>query len=756
MKNISSTLLLFCLFNAIAFAQNIPDSLKIDKEKDLSGIEVTAERNPAYYIMEKVLANKDKNNYEKYKSYTYTAYDKFYIPIDWDSIPVDSLKGDDAEIIKKLSEMYLFFMENISDGKFMAPDFKKETVTASRISGIRNPVIDIILAQYQVNSFYSDYITVFNARYLSPLNKESILTWKSKYYFNIEDTIIRNVADTLFVISYRPVMSSVFSGLSGELHVNSTHWALEQIHANIYKRNEDEKKFFNIDFVQTFEFLKDSLWFPTYTKTDVFVSAMVLVRDTITNTNRGLDVFARSERLMNNVDFDTEIRKRDFNNVMYSTDPDAYFRSEKYWDEHRPAELDSKAEKTYVVLDSLDKEYNITRKMDALTTVFFGKFSLWKFDIPLNRFVNYNQHEGFSLGLGAETNHRLSKVFKVGGYYRYGFKDKASKWGAYTQVRLHRESNWLLDLAYSYDIQEAGGKPTNRDISLFNPEYFRNFLINRVDIVRNFSAETSVNAFKHFRFALGLRNDKKTPCYDYYFHEVKHPDYNFTVAHFGIRFAYKEKFYTTKYGLMSMGTKFPIVKLDYERGISGFIKGEYNFNKLRLSIDGNIPVKDSYKFSFFVEGGYIDADVPYTELFNCAGAYYKFTLFSPHSFATMRLNEFVSDKYVSAFLRFDFVKFFDTGVKWFKPKPSICFNYGLGTLDNSKIASHSGIDIKTMEKGFYEAGLNINGLLDVRIYSIGFGVFYRFGEYSMPTVRENFAYKLTLSLPLTLGTSAKQ
>ncbi|MDL2240835.1 DUF5686 family protein [Bacteroidales bacterium OttesenSCG-928-K22] len=727
-------------------AQTIPDSLKIEKEIDISGIEVIAERNPAYYIMEKALANKVKNNYEKYKSYSYVAYDKLFVPVDVKIDSTTNATDEEKDDLKVFDEMYMFFSESISQGKFMAPDYKKETVTAMQVSGIKDPVIDIFLAQLQINSFYDDYINVANTRYLSPLNKESILTWKSKYYFNIEDTIYKSPVDTIFVISFRPVLSSVFSGLSGFLHINSSHWALEKVQAKIYERNEDEKRFFNIDFLQTSEFLHDTLWFPTYTKIDLVLSNMNMTANDIS-----IFPYVRSERFMYNVEFDDHIRKRDFNNIQYSVDPNAYYRNQKYWEENRFVEIDDKATVTYHVLDSLDKDMNLTRKLDFATSLLFGKYSLWKFDLLLNHIVNYNQYEGFSLGIGAETNHRLSKVFKIGGYYRYGFKDKASKWGAFSQIRLHRDSDWLLNLSYSNDLKEAGGRYANNNMSLFNPEYFRNYLVDRMDLVRSINAETSIMAFKHFRFALGLRMDKKTPCYNYGFaddNEMLKTNYNFTIAHFGVRFAYKEKFLTTKYGLLSLGTKFPIVQLDYERGIKGFLDGEYSFNKIRLSIDGKINIKDNYRLCFYAEGGLVDADLPYTELFNCLGAYYQFTLFSPSTFGTMRLNEFTSDKYLAVFLRFDFVKFFDTGVKWFSPKPSICFNYGLGTLDKDKIVNHSEVDIKTMEKGYYEAGLNINSILNVNFYNIGFGVFYRFGPYSMPRVGENFAYKLTLSFPL--------
>ena len=46
-----------------------------------------------------------------------------------------------------------------------------------------------------------------------------------------------------------------------------------------------------------------------------------------------------------------------------------------------------------------------------------------------------------------------------------------------------------------------------------------------------------------------------------------------------------------------------------------------------------------------------------------------------------------------------------------------------------------------MEKGFFESGFIINGLLATPYTKIGAGVFYRYGPYAFDRVWDNFAFK---------------
>lgn len=113
------------------------------------------------------------------------------------------------------------------------------------------------------------------------------------------------------------------------------------------------------------------------------------------------------------------------------------------------------------------------------------------------------------------------------------------------------------------------------------------------------------------------------------------------------------------------------------------------------------------------------------------------------------INEFLSDKYLNLFYSHNFGSLLFETPK-FKPQFVIVQNSAWGTLKNS---SDQGIDFKEKDKGYFESGLIINNILKLKyinVFYIGFGIgtFYRYGYYSFDKTRDNFAFKLSVSISL--------
>ncbi|PKP34820.1 MAG: hypothetical protein CVT98_10545, partial [Bacteroidetes bacterium HGW-Bacteroidetes-15] len=83
--------------------------------------------------------------------------------------------------------------------------------------------------------------------------------------------------------------------------------------------------------------------------------------------------------------------------------------------------------------------------------------------------------------------------------------------------------------------------------------------------------------------------------------------------------------------------------------------------------------------------------------------------------------------------------------KFFKPQFALVQNVAFGDYKPKAMHVFPDNQHKTLSKGYFESGLLINGMLSNPIYSLGLGAYYRWGNYSLPTWKENFALKLTLS-----------
>ncbi len=84
--------------------------------------------------------------------------------------------------------------------------------------------------------------------------------------------------------------------------------------------------------------------------------------------------------------------------------------------------------------------------------------------------------------------------------------------------------------------------------------------------------------------------------------------------------------------------------------------------------------------------------------------------------------------------------------RFFSPEIVLTTNIAFGNLNNP--SQHHNVSYKTMEKGYYESGLVLHGLLDLKLYKVGAGVFYRYGPYGYDTPGDNFAYKVSIVFPI--------
>jgi hypothetical protein len=127
------------------------------------------------------------------------------------------------------------------------------------------------------------------------------------------------------------------------------------------------------------------------------------------------------------------------------------------------------------------------------------------------------------------------------------------------------------------------------------------------------------------------------------------------------------------------------------------------------------------------------------ETFDILGTYDPFGLYSPGSFSTMRRDEFFCDRFVALYLSHNFNgMLWKTNSKWFQPQLTLVTNIGLG--DMRRAENHTK-NFKTMEKGYFESGFVVKGLLNALWVKVGAGVFYRYGPYAFDNVWDNFAWK---------------
>ncbi len=729
-------------------------------EYELPEYVVYPAENPAHRIIRNAIRNKDLNDPEKLDAFTYTAYDKMIFTLELDSLPmVDTLEMDTTDNFREfLENHHLFMMESVAERKFRAPDKNKEEVIATKVSGFKDPIFVFLISQWQSTDFYDDQISIMGKNYVNPVSRGSI----GRYFYLLQDTLYYGESDTVFIISYRPGRNTNFDGLTGTISINTKKWAIQNVIAEPYR----PKATLTFRIEQLYELIDGKHWFPVQVNNQAILQQ---VHVTDTSLTLGVSVgeandtvpeevvripFGIGKRYIRNINLDPDLKLRDFGNAEVEVDPDATFREEDFWNQYRTDSLTRKELNTYRYIDSVGQAENFDRAARTFESLMTGKIPWGYVDLDIDRFLRYNSYEGFAPGLGLHTNQRLSEVFSIGGFVRYGLKDQEFKYGGDLDLLLWNYADLGLELAYQKDVMETSGVEFWDETShLLNTDNFRDFLVRRMDRIEEYKGGLNFRTLTFLNVHLGLSKTLKEVTNDYRYSipgeslKVYLDRFHFTEFTLGLRYAYGEKFVKNMRRKISLGTNWPIFWLQYSRGIKGFLDGEYEYNRYDFKVEKAFYTNYFGKTSLRINAGYIDSDIPYTNLYNGNGAYRSFTIYAPNAFATMRMNEFLSNKYVALYMSHDFEKLLGE-IGFFKPEFEVATHIGFGWLDFAD--SHHNISFKTMEKGFYESGLLINNLINLRIYSLGVGGFYRYGPYTFKNSWDNLGLKLTMKFALGL------
>lgn len=721
-----------------------PKTIYLKSRKyDLAEYEVFPGLNPAHRIILNTVRNRDLNDPQKLKSYAYTTYDKMVITIDTSSLAADTnivLNDSVKGLFEFFKDKDLFLMETVVEKRFMAPDRSNERVIATKVSGLKDPLLVYLVSQIQSTSFYDEIIHIANKNYINPISKGSL----NKYYFQMEDTLYSGKNDTVYTISYRPKHNTNFDGMQGILNISTFKWAIVNVKAEPAK----DEKGIAVQIQQKYELVDGEHWFPVQLNTNISFDALNVISGGQRSRLIGI-----GKTYIKDIELNPELVKRAFSHIEIEIDPNAGYRKDQQWRTYRIDPLSARNKETYLFIDSIGQEAKFDKRLKELESILTGKIRWGYIDLFLNRFVGFNSFEGFWFGVGMQTNKRVSENFSVGGYYAYSLKDKQSKFGAKASAWLYKPKEVKAHLSYLSDNIESGDIDFLKDKNaLFDPLAFQKYFINRMNFTVREKAGFSGRIFKYLQVYGGLSHESIEHVGDYLFSQPEsnmlYRSFNSTEVQFKFRFAYKEKYFNNGRLMISMGTKYPVFWFNYSQGISQLFGGDFDYKKLDFQIRKSFYSKYLGETNIDLKAGLIFGDVPYAKMYSGGGTYRPLTLCTPSSFGTMRPNEFLSDSYISLFISHNFGSLLFKGEK-FKPEFELMTNIGFGWLEHPEY--HKNVEINTMELGYYESGLMINNLIKLNLLNLGIGGMYRYGPYSFVDFKENVAYKFTITLPIKMN-----
>jgi len=703
----------------------------------LEVVDILPSENPAFAIIRKLINNRKINNPENQKNFSYKAYHKFVVTGDAEAIKkkLADTTHLDSNLIKMdefLSSQHLMIVESVSERYFKSPNKNKERIIATRVSGLSDPSFAFLSSQLQSFSFYNNTIDLMDMHYINPLTKASL----NKYFYLLEDSVFSNF-DTTYIISFRPYKGTNFDGLKGQVHISTRNFAVK----NVIAEPADSAVDIGIRIQQKYELINNEVWFPVQLNSDLIFYSIILNGTFLKGVGR---TYLRDITV--NEDFSKRIS---FNNIVLEMDPNASKRkSDAFWDENRTSLFDSLDAETYRVVDSIGKAEHFDKKLWVYTSLINGRIPWGPIDMELDRFLQYNEFEGFRMGLGLLTNDRFSKILQLGAYGAWATRDYRWKYGASINLNIWARQDLKFQLEYQNDVYESAKQYNFGKKSMFNDELLRNFVIKKMVYHKTFSSNVKFRALPNSTWNFGFNYSQINSPNNYQFvisddtaNYLSKGDCNIAEFHGGLRFAYKEKLMANKSQIISISTKYPVLNIHYTKAISGVFNSELDYQKVDIQIDYSYYLRFFGKTTWRLVAAKVFGNVPWYKLYNGKGSYIPFYIEVPNSFGTMRINEFLSDKFVALYFKHDFGHLL-FGDKPFIPQPAIVSSFTIGELSNAKL--HKNLEYNTLEKGYYESGILLNSILKSGISNIGFGVFYRYGPYTFDKISDNFSYKLTL------------
>ncbi|NND76885.1 MAG: carboxypeptidase-like regulatory domain-containing protein [Flavobacteriales bacterium] len=604
--------------------------------------------NPAHPILRNILKNKKINDREKLEAYQYETYNK--VQFDLNNITEEFTNRkifksfdfifDHIDSTDQKTALPIFMTESLSDFYYrQKPKAEKEVIKATKVSGFENESVSQFLGDmYQNVNVYDNNIQVFGKSFVSPISDAGMFFYR---YYLMDSAYVGN--KWCYNIMFKPKRKQELT-FDGEFWVNDTTYAIKSIEAEIAKDA-------NINFIsqlrvkQQYDEVETEVWMLSKDELiidfNVVKSQMGIYGRKFTSYKNFVINNAKDDKFYSGVE-----------NVVLNKD--IYGKDEAFWVKARHDSLSTDQKEIYSMITKLKKVPQFRTYVDIITLLVSGYYVKGNFEYgPYSSIISSNPVEGFRLRLGGRTSNDFSKRLMLEAYGAYGFKDKEFKYRGGFQYFLTKQPRQLLTVHYSKDVEQLGQSINAFDQDNLFSSFLRTNPNNKLTMNQQLKASLEREWFYGFSNRIQFTNKRLSPLgalkYEKFSEDngglVEVKEINSSEVSFKTRFAYKEKYVSGEFERVSLGTKYPILTVDFSLGIKGALKSNFEYQRLILGYQHWLSFGPLGYVEYRFEGGKTWGDLPYPLLFIHQGNETYF--YDDMAFNTMSFFEFISDEYVS-------------------------------------------------------------------------------------------------------------
>ena len=640
-------------------------NIALSQGVDLNIVEVRPGENPAWRILRKIIANKDKNDRSKLDAYEYEVYNK--VEFDLNNLSEDFKHNNllkpfsfifdniDSTNLKEKPYLPIFMTEALSDYYYRKnPKTHNEIIKASKVAGVQNATVSQFMGDmYQNVNIYDNTILVFGKNFESPISDNALLFYK---FYLIDSMVIDG--HKCYQLQFKPKRKQELA-FTGNLWAADTAFAIKQIEMSIASDA-------NINFINSTSVVQ------TYTQSD---STWMMQKERLVIDFNPYPVSQKKKVLMGiygrkTADYSNFKINKPRENKFYSLTenlkvaPDAFAKSEEFWREHRHDSLSKNEKEIYHMVDTLQSLPVYKTYSDVLTFLGRGYYPKGNFEYgPYYNMYSTNEIEGNRFRFGGRTSDQFSKWYELSGYLAYGTRDEKFKYTIGMRAFIDKKPRTMIGLYYKDDNEILGQSQNGFTTDNVFASLFRITPLRNLTRVKQVNAYIDREWFTGFLTRLSFVNRQMSPLagFNYEYNKTSNSigfKDNITTSEIRLlaRLAYNEKYIDGTFTRISLGTHYPILQAQYTIGVKNLFFSDYNYQKLIINVDDRIRINPIGYFDYVLEYGKTWGALPYP-LMTIHGGNETY-VYDMYAFNGMNYYEFVSDEYASASIAHHFEGFF--------------------------------------------------------------------------------------------------
>jgi hypothetical protein len=648
---------------------------------------------------------------------------------------------------KIITKQHVYQTEKVSKISFVKGK-KKEIIIGLKMAGLKQPIYELLGQEFMPFVWSKKQLKILQFTFQNPFSTDGAL----KYKFEITDTLIKLNGKEI-VLQFELKKSIKKNKLKGVAIVDLKTNAITKITFLI-------NSIINVKAETVFDSFNDGKsWFPISQnilvtkgkgKQNIDFLGETIQFDNLPNTSKKYDysndLFVKINRNFNNYNFSTVPKKQ---NYQIQIDENATKTNAFFINTITNDTLDIRSKNTYQALDSLVTASKIEKKIYFGKKLIGGQIPFGWFDFRARDIFKFNNYEGFRLGIGIQTNDRLSAYYKLFGYIAYGTKDGVFKSQFGSAFRVSKTTNSWISGSFTNDNNEFADLSLladNKRFRLIDPRPFNlSTFYNHQSYELAFESKFITKVETIFK----INRSRINPLFEYEFiaQNKSFKVYNLTLATISFEWSPNSKFLQAPQEILEVEKGFPKVILQVSQTLPNVLSENIEFTKIDARVYQEKKYLCGQKTTFLWQGGISLGNAPLSHLYSVApnnlnrdAILSRITFANKTSFETMYFNEFFSDRY-SLFQVKHYSNKFQIS-KSIKPILVVGSKVAFGGFSHPE--NHQGITFKTMEKGFYESGFELQNIFK----GFGLSTYYRYGPYQLSTFDENIAIKLSFTLNL--------